>query len=97
MLACHVLIIINSTVNAMGESSDPLLLSKKAQKLIKGSEGVPGTLLITKTKIKWHADDPNSSQPIAIQISSITRTHSHIYILPVYMNRKPIHKLSGAK
>lgn len=56
----------------MTESSDPLLLSKKASKLVKGGEGLPGTLLITQSKVKWNPDDKTAAKGVVIEISSIT-------------------------
>jgi hypothetical protein len=56
----------------MAESSDPLLLSKAAQKLVKGSDGIDGTFQITNSKIKWKPNDRNAAKMITIEIASIT-------------------------
>lgn len=56
----------------MAESSDPLLLSKAAQKLVKGSDGIDGTLQITNSKVKWKPNDNNAAKAVIIEIASIT-------------------------
>jgi hypothetical protein len=58
----------------MAESSDPLLLSKAAQKLVKGSDGIHGTLQITNSKVKWKPNDRNAGKAVIIEIASITST-----------------------
>ncbi|KAH7623291.1 hypothetical protein Ndes2526B_g01715 [Nannochloris sp. 'desiccata'] len=57
----------------MAESSDPLLLSKAAQKLVKGSDGIDGTLQITNSKVKWKPNDNNAAKAVIIEIASITK------------------------
>jgi len=56
----------------MAESTDSLLLSKAAQKLIKGSDGIDGTLQITNSKVKWKPADRNAAKAVIIDIVSIT-------------------------
>ena len=56
----------------MAEASDPLLLSKSAQKLIAKSDGIPGTVQITNSKVRWKANDASAAKSVAIDISSIT-------------------------
>jgi len=65
----------NCPKGTMAESSDSLLLSKKASKLNKGSDGLPGTLLITESKLKWQPDDRGAAKPVVIEIASITSKH----------------------
>ena len=56
----------------MAESSDPLLLTKPAQKLVKGGDGIAGTLQITNSKVKWKPNDRDTAKPVIIEIASIT-------------------------
>jgi hypothetical protein len=58
----------------MAESSDPLLLTKSARKLFKGTEGVPGVLLVSRSKVRWMPDEGTDAKPATLLISSITRT-----------------------
>jgi hypothetical protein len=56
----------------MSVPSDPLLLTKKAQKLVGKQEAMPGVLIITQSKITWTPDDLTLTKPVTIEISSIT-------------------------
>ncbi len=66
----------------MAESSDPLLLSKPASKLVKGggSEGVHGTFSIYQSKVKWKPLDSSAAKIVIIDIASITsKRHSLLH------------------
>lgn len=57
----------------MADQSDPLLLTKKASKLVKGQpSGIPGVVTISRGFVKWGPDDPSQAQKVAIEILKIT-------------------------
>jgi hypothetical protein len=62
----------------MAGASDPLLLTKAAAKLVKGAEGVPGTLLLSQARVRWQpanaaAAGAPGGAPASLELAAITR------------------------
>lgn len=55
----------------MAESSDPVLLTKRASKGA-GAAAVEGVCIISKSKVKWQPNDPSQAQSVVMELSSIT-------------------------
>ncbi len=76
----------------MAESSDPLLLTKRAEKLSKpgAASGVPGVLMITRAKVRWQPNDPSSGEATAVlevdKITSELRFSSHWALHVAYLH-----------
>jgi hypothetical protein len=62
----------------MAGASDPLLLTKAAAKLVKGAEGVPGTLLLSQARVRWQPANAAAAAapggaPASLELAAITR------------------------
>lgn len=47
----------------MSGSSDPLLISKKAARIIKGLNPIPGSLSVTQTRLIWQPNTFDKNKP----------------------------------
>ena len=55
----------------MAESSDPLLLTKRATKGA-GASAVPGVCMISRSRVRWQPNAPEAAQALTILLECIT-------------------------
>ena len=60
------------------DTSEDILLAKRAGKMVKGHEDIKGMLVVRETWLTWEPEDKGSAQSVSLSISSIKSAIYHL-------------------
>lgn len=60
------------------DDQESILLSKIANKLIKGKDAIKGRLLVSRTRLTWNPNDKDAAKPHVVRVHAIKSAFSFV-------------------